>query len=56
VSTKAVGLQVKTRLLAFQQHYEQLTTPFEWKFTKNDLNTLLKRITVHHDANLALTA
>ena len=48
--------EVEARLLAFQQHYEQLATPFEWKFTKDDLNTLLKRITVHDDANLALAA
>lgn len=34
---------VEDRLLAFQDHYEQIATPFEWKFTKNDLNALLKR-------------
>jgi hypothetical protein len=48
--------EVEARLLAFQQHYEQLATPFEWKFTKDDLNALLKRITVHDDADLALAA
>jgi hypothetical protein len=35
---------VESRLLDFQQHYEQIATPFEWKFTKNDLNALLERI------------
>lgn len=35
---------VESRLLDFQQHYEQIATPFEWKFAKNDLNALLERI------------
>lgn len=48
--------EIETRLLAFQQHYEQLATPFEWKFTKDDLNALLKRITIHDDAHLAPAA
>jgi hypothetical protein len=48
--------EIETRLLAFQQHYEQLATPFEWKFTKDDLTALLKRITVHDDADPALAA
>jgi hypothetical protein len=37
--------QVEARLLAFQGHYEQIATPFEWKFTRNDLNALLARTT-----------
>jgi hypothetical protein len=48
--------EVETRLLAFQQYYEQIATPFEWKFTKNDLNALLERIAAHSDADLALAA
>jgi hypothetical protein len=47
---------VEDRLLAFQDHYEQIATPFEWKFTKNDLNALLKRIAAHDDTALALAA
>jgi len=35
---------VESSLLGFQQYYERIATPFEWKFTKNDLNALLKRI------------
>ena len=27
--------EVETRLLDFQQHYEQIATPFEWKFTQH---------------------
>jgi hypothetical protein len=41
---------VEDRLLAFQQHYEQIATPFQWKFTKADLHALLQRITTHNDA------
>ncbi len=48
--------EVETRLLAFQQYYEQIATPIEWKFTKNDLNALLERIAAHSDADLALAA
>lgn len=38
---------VQQRLLAFQQHYEQVATPFEWKFTRDDLHELLKRLAKH---------
>jgi hypothetical protein len=41
--------EVEARLLAFQHHYAQIATPFEWKFTKNDLNALLDRIAAHED-------
>ena len=46
----------ESRLLDFQQHYEQIATPFEWKFTKNDLNALLERIAAHDNADPALAA
>ena len=48
--------EVKSRLLDFQQYYEQIATPFEWKFTKNDLNALLERIASHDDADRTLAA
>ncbi len=41
--------QLTTRLLAFQHHYERIATPFQWKFTRADLRTLLQR-TPSHDA------
>ncbi len=31
-------------LLAFGRHYEQIAQPFEWKFTRQDLHTLLERL------------
>lgn len=35
---------LKERLLGFQHYYEQIAKPFEWKFTRNDLNILLSKI------------
>jgi len=48
--------EVQARLVEFQQYYEQIATPFEWKFTKDDLNALLQRITAHEDAALTPAA
>ena len=31
-------------LLAFGRRYEQIAQPFEWKFTRKDLNQLLERL------------
>jgi hypothetical protein len=45
---------VEQRLLAFGRRYEQIATPFEWKFTRDDLNRLLDR--VDQPAALAPTA
>lgn len=36
---------VEQRLLAFQDEYERLARPFEWKFTRADLTHLLERLT-----------
>jgi DDE superfamily endonuclease len=35
---------LQERLLAFGRHYEQIAKPFEWKFTRQDLNRLLDRL------------
>ena len=35
--------EVQARLLGFQDYYEQIATPFEWKFTRTDLRRLLDR-------------
>ena len=40
-----VSLQaVEERLLAFQQRYQSIAKPFEWKFTRCNLATLLEKI------------
>jgi len=36
--------ELEERLLAFQQHYEQVAKPFEWKFTRKDLEQLLLKL------------
>jgi DDE superfamily endonuclease len=36
--------EVADRLLGFQRRYEQLATPFEWKFTRDDLARLMRRL------------
>jgi transposase len=40
--------EVEARLLAFQRRYEQTAAPFDWRYTKADLNRLLRRLD-HHD-------
>jgi hypothetical protein len=37
---------VEERLLAFGRHYEKVARPFEWKFTRDDLDSLLKRLDI----------
>jgi hypothetical protein len=36
--------ELEKRLLAFQSYYEQIAKPFEWKFTRSDLNALINKI------------
>jgi hypothetical protein len=35
---------VEDRLLAFQRYYESIATPFEWRFTKDDLAALMRKL------------
>jgi len=39
--------EVEDRLLRFQDHYEQIAAPFEWTFTRADLDALLERLQAH---------
>ncbi|WP_234808382.1 transposase [Mycolicibacter kumamotonensis] len=48
--------EVEARLIDFQSYYEQIATPFEWNFTKDDLNALLERIAAHEHAALTPAA
>ena len=36
--------EVEDRLLRFQEHYEAMATPFQWRFTRSDLLALLARL------------
>lgn len=40
--------ELTARILAFQQHYAQTAQPFEWKFTRTDLNQLLNTLDNPH--------
>jgi hypothetical protein len=35
--------ELEHRILRFQRQYEQIGKPFEWKYTKNDLNNMLQK-------------
>jgi transposase len=39
--------EVEARLLAFQRRYEQTAVPFDWHFTRSDLDRLLRRLEEH---------
>jgi transposase len=39
--------EVEGRLLAFQRRYEQTAAPFNWRFTRSDLDRLLYRLDEH---------
>lgn len=36
--------EVEDRLLGFQRYYEGIATPFEWRFTKDDLAALMQKL------------
>jgi hypothetical protein len=36
--------ELAERLLAFGEHYRQIARPFEWTFTRDDLNRVLDKI------------
>jgi hypothetical protein len=40
--------QVEDRLLRFQEHWEHIATPFDWKFNREDLARLSKTIAMHN--------
>ena len=46
---------VERRLFQFQEHYERIAKPFEWKFTREDLTDMLKKLS-KQSGELALSA
>ncbi|MDP2623901.1 MAG: transposase, partial [Actinomycetota bacterium] len=36
--------EVEARILGFQDRYQELAEPFEWKFTREDLVKLMRRL------------
>lgn len=47
---------VEDRLLGFQAYYERIATPFEWNFTRTDLDSLLKKLETNELATRQLDA
>jgi len=39
--------ELAAQILAFEKHYNSAARPFDWKFTRTDLNRLLARISQH---------
>lgn len=38
---------LQQRLLAFQEHYESIARPFQWKFTRQDLSVLMNKLNLY---------
>jgi transposase len=45
--------EVEARLLAFQRRYEQTAAPFDWHYTRTDLDRLLRRLEEHEQLGRA---
>jgi hypothetical protein len=39
--------ELERRLLTFQARHEQTAGPFDWRYTRSDLDRLLRRLTRH---------
>jgi hypothetical protein len=48
--------EVAHALWQFERHFETIGRPFEWKFTRNDLNQLLTKLATPRTAELAVAA
>ena len=47
---------LQDRILGFQNYYERIAKPFEWKFTRKDLNRLMFKISNKHAESCRLAA
>ena len=47
---------IAARILGFQEHYQQIAEPFEWKFTRRDLDLLVARWAASEPEQLAVAA
>ena len=41
--------EIEARLAAFEDRYNAVSKPFDWRFTRDDLDRLLARIAAHDD-------
>jgi hypothetical protein len=44
---------VQERLLGFQDHYQQIAQPFDWRFTRDDLTNLLLKLSTSNEREVA---
>ena len=54
--SSTLAADVENRLMAFQDLYNLAARPFNWKYTKKDLNALLARIAAHEPDAFTATA
>ncbi|MBW3615399.1 MAG: transposase, partial [Actinobacteria bacterium] len=45
--------ELEHRILSFQARYEASAKPFEWRFTRSDLDSLLRRLDEKHGPTTA---
>lgn len=48
--------QLRDHLLRFQAHYEAVARPFQWKFTRAKLDTLLDKLEARQQVHMSLAA
>ncbi len=48
--------QIRGRLAEFEIRYNAVARPFNWRFTRTDLNDLLDRLAAHEQAHHDLAA
>jgi hypothetical protein len=44
--------EIRQRLAAFELRYNAIAEPFDWRFTRNDLDALLDRLATHETTDL----
>jgi hypothetical protein len=47
---------LEQHLLNFGRRYQQITQPFEWKFTRQDLDNILNKLDTPHHTSQQLAA
>ncbi len=42
--------EAEERLLGFQERYQEVAKPFDWKFTRDDLKQLCERLSLNQNS------
>jgi hypothetical protein len=48
--------ELSERIIDFQNRYNTTATPFDWTYTRDDLNAFLRRLDLHHTPHSAAHA